>query len=262
MISGAAGALGTAAVQILLGRGHHVFATDLDMESLNATAKRLCWDTKRLSLRTLDVRQAESWDTLMVEITAKGGLDLLVQCAGHIQGAPFWQQPADEALSHLEVNTLGVYLGTAAAARVMVPQARGHIMNIASMAGLMPSPGFAFYSGSKYAVRGFSLAAADELAPHGVAVTVVCPATIDTPMYTAQRAYYAKLQGRLASPPMSMDQVVTAMLSTHVLNDRPREVHIPALKGAVARGADLFPAAFSQLRRRILGRQKRDDESP
>lgn len=262
VISGAGGALGTAAVQILLGRGHQVFATDIDMASLTATAKRLCWDTKRLNLRELDVTSAEAWETLMVEITAKGGLDLAIQCAGYIQGAPFWEQSATEATRHLEVNALGVYLGTASAARVMVAQRRGHIMNVASMAGLMPSPGFAYYAGSKYAVRGFSLAAADELAEHGVAVTVVCPATIDTPMYSAQRDYYAKLQGRLASPPMAMDDVVAAMLHSDVLEGRPREVHIPALKGAVARGADLFPTAFSQLRRRLRGRSGSEDESP
>ena len=94
-------------------------------------------------------------------------------------------QPESVALQ-LDVNTKGVILGTQAAAKVMVGQGRGHIINIASMAALAPVPGISVYSASKFAVRGFSLAAAQELEDRGVQVTVVCPDAVDTPMVDYQ----------------------------------------------------------------------------
>jgi 3-oxoacyl-[acyl-carrier protein] reductase len=260
LVSGAAGALGTATTQILLGRGHRVVATDLDAEALTETAGRRCWTQERLVIRALDVRRPEAWDEVLEEVTTTWGLDVAIHMAGHIHGAPFWTQPAEEAIQHLESNALGVFLGTAAAAKRMVEVGRGHIINVASMAALMPSPGFAFYAGAKYAVRGFSLAAAAELAAHGVAVTVACPATIDSPMYESQKAYYAATQGRLASTPLTVDAVVEALLSPRVLRSRPVEVNIPPLKGVIARGADLFPGAFNRLLTTLRGSE--DSEGP
>lgn len=68
----------------------------------------------------------------------------------------------------------------------MVRQGHGHIVNVASLG---PIPGIALYSASKYAVRSFSLAAAQELRAHGVAVTTVCPDAVKTPMFDHQIAY-------------------------------------------------------------------------
>ncbi len=259
LVSGAAGALGMALTQILLGRGHRVIATDIDQEAIDAEAKRLCLDKHRLLTRALDVTQAERWEALLDEVCADGPLDVLIQCAGVIDGAPLVTQGPEAARAHLEVNALGVFLGTQAAAKRMVEAGRGHIINVASMAALMPSPGFAFYAGSKYAVRGFSLAAAEELKAQGVDVTVVCPATVDTPMYHAQRDYYEALQGGAASAPMSIDTVVGAILHPRVLRRRPKELHIPPLKGALARGIDLFPGALSPVLTRLKGRRVSDE---
>ena len=71
----------------------------------------------------------------------------------------------------------------------MIPLGSGHIVNIASLASLVPSPGLALYSASKYAVRAFSLAAAEELREHGVAVTTVCPDAVRTAMLDKQLDY-------------------------------------------------------------------------
>lgn len=261
LLSGAAGALGTAATQVLLGRGHRIVATDIDTAAIEDNAERLCWDKERLVIRALDVRSAEAWEAVVTEVATTWGLDISINFAGHFRGAPFWTQPAAEAAQHLETNALGIFLGTAAAARVMTAVRRGHIMNVASMAALMPTPGFAYYAGSKYAVRGFSLSAAAELAPHGVAVTVVCPATIDTPMYTGHKAYYTEVQGKLASTPQTLDTVVKAMLAPRVFERRPVELHIPPLKGVVARGADLFPGAVSHLLANLRGTGGPDGEA-
>ena len=75
-------------------------------------------------------------------------------------------------------------------------------------------------------------------------------------MYASQKDYYDALQGELASPPMPLDAVVKAMLAPKVFKRRPLEVHVPPLKGAVARGADLFPSAFTRVMNRLRGRSR------
>ncbi len=62
----------------------------------------------------------------------------------------------------------------------MIRQGHAHIINVASFCGLAPIFGVSVYSAFKHPVRGFSLAVAEELRPHGVAVTVVCPDTVKT----------------------------------------------------------------------------------
>src|SRR5213079_2909142 len=80
----------------------------------------------------------------------------------------------------------GVMLGTNAAIRAMIPRGSGHVVNIASIAGLVPVPGLAIYSASKHAARAYSIAVAQEVRPHGVYVTAVCPTVVATPMMDMQ----------------------------------------------------------------------------
>jgi short-subunit dehydrogenase len=82
----------------------------------------------------------------------------------------------------LHINLHGVVHGTHAAYGAMVRRGGGHIVNIASMAGLVPTPGIAIYAASKYGVVGFSLAVRAEGEALGVQVSVVCPGVIATPM--------------------------------------------------------------------------------
>ncbi|MGY1985461.1 SDR family oxidoreductase [Blastococcus sp. SYSU DS0669] len=76
----------------------------------------------------------------------------------------------------------GVVHGVHAAYPVMLRQGSGHIVNVASVAGLLPNPGFAPYAATKWAVVGLSLSLRGEAASRGVRVSVVCPGGVDTPM--------------------------------------------------------------------------------
>jgi short-subunit dehydrogenase len=80
----------------------------------------------------------------------------------------------------VDVNLLGVVHGTMAAYTVMVRQGSGHIVNLASLAGLMPSPVLTPYSTSKWAVVGFSTSLRVEAASLGVKVSVACPSMVRT----------------------------------------------------------------------------------
>ncbi len=82
----------------------------------------------------------------------------------------------------IDVNLRGVVHGVHAAYPVMVEQGSGHIVNTASLAGLLPSPGATPYAMTKHGVVGLSLSLRAEAAQHGVRVTAVCPGVVDTPI--------------------------------------------------------------------------------
>jgi short-subunit dehydrogenase len=82
----------------------------------------------------------------------------------------------------IDVNLKGVVHGVHAAYPVMLRQGHGHIVNTASLAGLMPGPGLAPYVAVKHAVVGLSLSLRAEAALRGVKVSAVCPGFVDTPL--------------------------------------------------------------------------------
>ncbi len=102
-------------------------------------------------------------------------------------------------------------------------------------------PGLALYSASKYAVRAFSLAAAEDLRPHGVAVTTVCPDAVKTPMFDHQIGYREAALTFTAPKVLSVEEVSRVILGK-VLARRPLIVAIPRWRGWLARLADLFPS--------------------
>src|SRR5262249_26511003 len=145
---------------------------------------------ERVLLCKLDVRREDDWDRAMdAAATAFGGIDVVLNIAGALRPGYVHELAAQDIDLHLDVNVKGVVLGTRAAARRMIPAHKGHIINFGSLASLVPVPGLSLYSASKFAVRGFSLAAANELARYGIAVTVVLPDAVATPMLDLQVDY-------------------------------------------------------------------------
>lgn len=130
-----------------------------------------------------DVTDASAWEAITKSIVADHGrIDVLINNAGIFRIAGLIA--TDRALwdSIIAVNQTGVYLGLAAVAPIMMEQRSGSIINISSIAGLRGA-GTAFaYGASKWAVRGMTRGAAQELAPHGVRVNSIHPGIIDTPM--------------------------------------------------------------------------------
>ena len=137
-------------------------------------------------------------------------------------------------------------LGTQTAARQMVRQGSGHIVNISSMAGIAPIPGIASYTASKFAVRGFSLAVAHELRPHGVSVSCVCPDAVETPMLELQMSHAAAALTFTAKRFLTVEDVGRAVFD-HVLPRRPLEVTLPRRRGWLAKLTSLWPSTTGWL---------------
>src|SRR5262249_40428921 len=143
-------------------------------------------------LRRLDVRDVADWERAIDEaVAAFGRIDVAMNIAGYLMAG--WAHEASPEIvdCHLDINVKGVIFGTQAAARQMLKQNKGqgsgHIINIASMSALAPIPGIAIYTASKYAVRAFSLAVAQELRPHNIYVTAINPDAVRTPLLTPQK---------------------------------------------------------------------------
>jgi 3-oxoacyl-[acyl-carrier protein] reductase len=216
-------------------------ATDIELESLRRAARAREWPAERLLTKRLDVTDPMAWDAVYRELMVRWErLDLLLNVAGVIH--PVWLAEArpQDVNRHIDVNFKGVAFGSQTAARHMITAGHGHIVNIASLAGIAPVPGIGLYSASKCAVRAYSLVLAEELRPHGVAVTVLCPDAIETPMLFAQESYDEAALTFSGSRTLTVTDI-EEVLFDRVLTRRPVELAVPFTRGLMARFLGTFP---------------------
>jgi 3-oxoacyl-[acyl-carrier protein] reductase len=262
VVTGCASGIGRELADAIVAAGARLVATDRDIEALQRHETQQGWPQDRTMTRALDVTESEQW-TRAIEATRErfGRVDVLVNVAGYL--LPGWVNEVDDAAvhRHFDVNLKGVVFGTRAVSNAMLEQGSGHIVNVASLAALAPIPGLSLYSASKYAVRAFSLAAAQELRPKGVAVTVVCPDAVRTPMLELQRDYEQAAM-TFSGPRVLEPAEVTGAILGPVLARAPLEVFLPPSRGWLARVADVFPTTALTigpfLRKRGRTRQQGD----
>lgn len=181
--AGGQGGIGRAIALRLAQNGANVAVNDLtkpmaviaEIEALGQTALGIA----------ADVSKAENVKRMADAVTAHfGRLDILVNNAGAPAGrdrAPVVELEEDAFDLIQAVNVKGTFLCCRQAARVMIAQGRGgKIINISSTAGQRGMARFAAYCASKFAVRGFTQALAQELGPHRINVNAICPGLIET----------------------------------------------------------------------------------
>ncbi|MGC2653499.1 MAG: SDR family oxidoreductase [Mycobacterium sp.] len=181
VITGAARGIGQATAKALLARGARVVIGDRDVDVLEQTVSGMS-SLGPVSGHPLDVTDRESFAAFLDKARADGGghIDVLINNAGVMPIGPFLEQSHQAIRSAIEVNFYGVLTGCQLVLPEMVKRRSGHIVNIASLAGLVAVPGQVVYAGTKFAVVGLSTALADEYAPHGVTVTAVLPTFANT----------------------------------------------------------------------------------
>jgi NAD(P)-dependent dehydrogenase (short-subunit alcohol dehydrogenase family) len=184
IVTGAASGIGQALAGALVARGDTVVVADVDKDGAERTAGSLSERGPGAATAAIvDVRNAGAVQALVDRTCDRHGrLDLMANNAGMGVGG----DTRDLLLAHwdrvIDVNLRGVVHGVHAAYPVMVEQGSGHIVNTASLAGLLPSPGLTPYAMTKHAVVGLSLSLRAEAAAYGVKVTAVCPGVVDTPI--------------------------------------------------------------------------------
>jgi 3-oxoacyl-[acyl-carrier protein] reductase len=256
-LTGCASGIGKHLAVELYRRGHRLVLTDVNREGLeSAAAESGIADADRVLLRHLDVRDAARWDALVAEAVERfGRLDTLFNVAGFLTAV--WAKdasPADVDRT-IDVNVKGLMYGTNAAVKVMVGQRAGHVINVASMAALVPVPGLAIYSASKHAARAYSIAVAQEVRSHGVFVTAVCPTVVATPMMHIQIDREEAALTFSGRRPLSVEEVTRAILE-RALVERPLELVLDAGggQGALSKLGNLFPELYFRVGERVRRR--------
>ena len=177
-ITGAGSGIGRALAIAFAARGYIVCVTDLDLVAAQAVASLCGVQAQALAL---DVRDANAVKSAVDDFVKKTGrLDYMVNNAG-IGIAGETDEIGLNAWQHIiDINLYGVLHGVLAAYPVMLQQQSGHILNVASLAGLGPAPLFSPYALTKHAVVGLSTSLRIEAAARKVNVSVLCPAAIET----------------------------------------------------------------------------------
>jgi NAD(P)-dependent dehydrogenase (short-subunit alcohol dehydrogenase family) len=183
IITGGASGIGRALAEELAGRGASVIIADLQIELASEVAVGINSRGGKADALVLDVTNAVAVKNLIEEVYRKHGrLDYIFNNAGIAIFGEAIQYSHEDWEKVLKINLHGVVHGIEAAYPIMVKQGFGHIVNTASMAGLMIVPYLASYVATKYAVLGLSKTLRIEARPYGVKVSVVCPGVIKTPI--------------------------------------------------------------------------------
>lgn len=181
IITGGASGIGRALGHELSRRGAQVFLADLQEEAAEQVAADIRKAGGRAEARRLDVTDFAAVSALVDEVVKSAGrLDYIFNNAGIAVLGEAKDYEIRNWNSVLDVNLRGVIHGVQAAYQVMLKQGFGHIVNTASITGLVPLTGLVGYATTKHAVVGLSNCLRIEAEDLGIRVSVLCPGAIDT----------------------------------------------------------------------------------
>ncbi|MFO1501728.1 MAG: SDR family oxidoreductase [Verrucomicrobiota bacterium] len=196
LITGAAQGLGAELAFQLTARGWGLALADLNEAGVRTAAQEcIARGAAALSI-PVDLKTAAG-PAAMVQATVDhfGRLDVLINCAAYAAVEAFIDMTSEVWEDTLLINVRAIALSMAAAARPMIRQGGGRIINITSPASRMALPNYAAYAASKAAVDSLTRSAAVALAPRNIQVNSVAPGMMDTPMQAKTEAIFAKLEG-------------------------------------------------------------------
>lgn len=240
-MTGASAGIGLAVSRKLAAQGFRVAMVARTEKTLRDAAASLPAGSAEVFVR--DVKDLAACAALPGEVAARmGGLDALVNNAGFHQRGPMLDVAAGDLAAMVIVNLAAPVVLTRAAAPLL-PRG-GRIVNVASLAGMVPMRYQATYGATKLGLRGFSRAVRDELAPRGITVSVVSPGPVDTGFFGEELERVADI---VFSQPMSTaDQVADAVLEC--IRDGTPEIALPWLSGKLCTLGYLSPALAGALR--------------
>ncbi|RLQ21664.1 glucose 1-dehydrogenase [Seongchinamella sediminis] len=179
IVTGGARGMGEATVRLFVEHGARVVIGDIAEQQGTALAEAL---GDAAVFCPLDVTREEDWGRAVAAAQALGPLNVLVNNAGIVHMASILDTSREDFMRVVEVNQLSTFLGVKSVIEPMKAAGGGSIINISSIDGLHSCSGLGAYSASKWAVRGFTKAAAIELGQYGIRVNSVHPGGIFTEM--------------------------------------------------------------------------------
>jgi NAD(P)-dependent dehydrogenase (short-subunit alcohol dehydrogenase family) len=266
ILTGGASGIGAALGKQLAAQGAQVVLADRQVELAERVVSSIRDAGGRATAAELDVRNLAAMTAVVDDTVARlGAVDYFFNNAGIGVGGEMDVYEARDWDDVFDVNLRGVAYGIQAVYPRMIAQGSGHIVNTASMAGLVAAPGDGSYTATKHAVVGLSKALRLEARRHGVRVSALCPGAIKTPILTGGKFGRTNIDG------LSEEQMLGLWAAV-----RPMDVDDFALKAlrAVARNESIIvlpgwwkvawylerlsPALSAVLWGRLLGRMRAD----
>jgi NAD(P)-dependent dehydrogenase (short-subunit alcohol dehydrogenase family) len=221
-ITGAAQGIGKALALEFARAGMHIALADIDAQRLARAAEQV----EALGVRAIrvptDVRDLDAVERLLRRtVDELGSVQLMINNAGVFHGALLLDSPAEQWQRVIDTNLWGVVHGCRVFGAHFAAQGLGHIVNTASAAGLLATPGMSSYTTSKFAVVGLSQQLRWEMAGQGVGVTCVCPGIVKTDIGKAEGVglEHVDMEAMLRRSP-SPEKLAKKVLRA-VVRDRP-----------------------------------------
>lgn len=182
-VTGGAMGIGASICGQLAEKGFTVLVADINLDAATKTANALVAAGHKAAPVQIDLGNPESIKQAFAAVEKDyGRCDVLVNNAGIAKMIPFLDFPLDNWLQTMNINVTGVLVAGQCAARLMLKNKWGRIVNISSISGIRAGAGRTAYGTSKSAVIGLTRQMAIELAEHGITVNSVAPGPVDTPM--------------------------------------------------------------------------------
>jgi len=221
-ITGGARGIGRATATALIAQGARVAIGDIDHPLAEKTASELGSGTIGLPL---DVTDRDSFAAFLDETERQlGPLDVLINNAGIMPVGPFEKETDACAERLVDINIHGVILGSKLAIERFKPRGRGHIVQLASIAGKGGFPGGATYCATKHAVVGLTEALRSELRGTGIEMHQVLPIGVNTELYSG----VAAARGFPTAEPQDVANTIVELLQTGKF-----ELFVPRKAGAI-----------------------------
>lgn len=215
-----------------------VIMWDYNATAMEATAAELRAKGHKVETQVVDVSSLDSIREAAAQTLAAVGVpDILFNNAGVVKGGSFLDHRHEDLERTIRINTLGPMHVTRAFIEGMVQRGSGHVINIASAAGLMPVPLQSAYSPSKWGCLSFSESLRIEMEDlkTGVHVTTICPSYIDTGMF---KGVTAPLLTPILQPEDAVNRIIRGVQDDRLMVLMPWIVHLlPAFWGLLPRRA-------------------------
>ena len=220
VVTGAASGIGFALAEALCSRGLNVMLADVEKGALEAARLQLAEAGHGVAAHVTDVTDPSALQHLAASTVEQfRHVDLLV-CNAGVGGSlgPIWLSDPKDWSWTFGVNVFGVVHSLQAFLPAMVARGQGHVVNVASLAGLTSPPFLAPYVASKHAVVALSESLAGELAAANspIKVSVLCPGMVQTRIFESERNRPAELRAEPKTPPQLLDRLRAAFAARAV----------------------------------------------